>query len=59
MPEGAPTRALDLDRFELPILNEEVLALGHLVTAALCWGRPAAKPMNGINALQRPDCVAG
>src|SRR6516164_5839619 len=30
--------ALDLDRFELRILNDEVLALGHLVAAAFVLG---------------------
>src|SRR5262245_8450969 len=30
--------ALDLDRFELRILNDEVLALGHLVAAAFVRG---------------------
>jgi hypothetical protein len=32
---GAPTRALDLDRFEFLILNDEVLALGYLVAISL------------------------
>jgi hypothetical protein len=30
--------ALDLDRFELRVLNDEVLALGHLVTTGFVLG---------------------
>ena len=50
--------ALDLDRFELRILNDEVLALGHLVAAAFVLGGDRLAASSSMSCWRRRLPVA-
>jgi HdeA/HdeB family len=52
----------DEKNFKVPIMEAIVRVLGKLLRSRSARRAPTAllaKPVNGINAPQRPDCVAG